>query len=384
MAFGVYIHIPYCVKKCPYCDFNSWGVRDGFPETGYTDSVLRELEFYRGDIEGMQLSSIFFGGGTPSLFDPRSIGRIISKICEITVPERDIEVSLEVNPKTADLGKLKGLRSEGVNRISIGVQSFSRRKLDFLGRINSPEDGRRILEEVSAAGFENYNFDLMYGTGGETFEEWRGDLEEAVRFGSSHISAYCLTIENGTEFGTLFKKGKLILPGEDTLSRFIGYTTEFLGEAGYGQYEISNYARPGYECRHNLLYWKGENYLGLGAGAHSHMKTEKSPWGRRWANIKNPASYLKAVGHGQKPLDFTEELGREEALEDQIIMGFRLNEGIDVNGLRGRYGVAPDIRRIESLREDGFIELSGDIIRLTRKGTLLSDEIIVRLVNSLQ
>lgn len=384
MNFGVYIHIPYCVKKCPYCDFNSWGVGGSFPESEYTDSVLRELEFYRSDIEGRVLSSVFFGGGTPSLFEPESIGRIISGIYGMTVPAGDVEVSLEVNPKTADLEKLRGLLGEGVNRISIGVQSFNRRKLDFLGRINTPEDGRKILEDVSRAGFGNYNFDLMYGTRGETLHEWSLDLREAIRFGSSHMSAYCLTIENGTEFGALYKKGKLMLPDEDSLSRFIDYTTEFLGEAGYGQYEISNYARPGNECRHNLLYWRGENYLGVGAGAHSHMKTEGFPWGRRWANIKNPSSYMKAVGEGRKPLDFTEVLGREDALEDRIIMGFRLNEGLDLKGLRGRYGVAPDTGYIESLRDDGFIELSGDVIRLTRKGILLSDEIIVRLVGSLQ
>jgi oxygen-independent coproporphyrinogen-3 oxidase len=251
--------------------------------------------------------------------------------------------------------------------------------------MNTPEDGRRILDDVRRAGFENYNFDLMYGTGGETIEEWRGDLEESVRFGSSHISAYCLTIEDGTEFGALFRKGKLILPEEDALSEFISYTTAFLVDAGYGQYEISNYARPGFECRHNLLYWKGEDYLGLGAGAHSHLKAAgESPWGLRWANVRSPASYMKEVGEGRKPVDFSERLSREEAIEDSIIMGFRLSEGINVGGLTSRYGIAPDPGRIESLREDGFIELKDDTIRLTKKGTLLSDEIIVRLVSSLQ
>jgi oxygen-independent coproporphyrinogen-3 oxidase len=384
MAFGVYVHIPYCVKKCPYCDFNSWGIKDSFPETEYTESLLRELEFYAGDLEGRALSSVFFGGGTPSLFDPGSIGRILSRIYSMTVPARDVEVTLEVNPKTADLEKLRGLRRAGVNRISVGVQSFSQRKLEFLGRINSPEDGRRILDEVGRAGFDNYNFDLMYGTRGETPGEWEGDLEEAVGFGSSHISAYCLTIEPGTEFGSLFKKGLLRLPGEDSLSRFISFTTEFLGASGYGQYEISNYARPGRESSHNLLYWKGESYIGIGAGAHSHLKSgEGCPWGIRWANVKPPASYMKAVGEGRKPVDFTEVLSREEAIEDRIIMGFRLNEGLDMLGLKNNYGVAPDIGRIESLREDGFVEISDNTIRLTKKGTLLSDEIIVRLVSSL-
>ena len=385
MAFGVYIHIPYCVKKCPYCDFNSWGINGGFPETDYTESLLREIELYKDLIGGRELTSVFFGGGTPSLFAPASIGRIITKICELTRPSGDIEISLEVNPKTADLYKLRGLREAGVNRISVGVQSFSQRKLAFLGRINSPQDGERILDEVRSAGFRNYNLDLMYGTGGETLYEWRKDLEEAVRFGSSHISAYCLTIEKGTEFGALFSKGKLILPGEETLSEFIEYTTSFLGEAGYMQYEISNYSRPGYECRHNLLYWKGEDYVGFGAGAHSHLNSvEGSPWGVRWGNVKPPASYVKALSEGNRPVDFSERLTMEEALQDRIIMGFRLNEGIDVRGLQNHFGVSPDRARIESLGEDGFIEMSGDIIKLTRKGTLLSDEIIVRLVSSLQ
>jgi oxygen-independent coproporphyrinogen-3 oxidase len=384
MSFGVYIHIPYCVKKCPYCDFNSWGVGGSFPEAEYTNSVLGELEFYRSDIQGRSLSSIFFGGGTPSLFEPGSVERIISRIYEMTLPSEDVEVSLEVNPKTAALEKLRGFLCAGVNRISIGVQSFNQRKLKFLGRINGPEDGRGILVEVAAAGYENYNLDLIYGTGVETLDDWGLDLEEAVRYGSTHISAYCLTIENGTAFGNLDRKGKLSLPDEDTLSGFIGYTTEFLGDAGYRQYEISNYSRPGKECRHNLLYWRGENYLGVGAGAHSHMKTRESGWGKRWANIKNPSSYMSAVRGGKKPLDFTEELGREEALMDRIIMGFRLNEGLDLGDLKSRYGVIPDEGYIESLMEDGFIEFSGDVIRFTRKGALLADEIIVRFVGSLQ
>lgn len=384
MAFGVYIHIPYCVKKCPYCDFNSWGIKGSFPESDYTESVLRELELYRDEIEGRELTSVFFGGGTPSLFDPGSIESIISKIYGLTSPAPDIEVSLEVNPKTADLEKLRGLREAGVNRISVGVQSFSQRKLEFLGRINTPGDGRRILDEVRSAGFRNYNFDLMYGTGGETPQEWLGDLEEAVTFGSNHISAYCLTIEKGTEFGALFSKGKLLLPGEESLSEFIDFTTAFLAGAGYSQYEISNYARPGFECRHNLLYWKGEDYIGLGAGAHSHLKSAPgSPWGLRWANVRPPVSYMKAVREGKRPVDFSERLTMEEAVEDRIIMGFRLNEGLDVKGLRNNYGVSPDRGRMESLSEDGFLEMSGDVIKLTKKGTLLSDEIIVRLVSSL-
>jgi len=385
MAFGVYVHIPYCVTKCPYCDFNSHGTGGRFPERDYTGALLDELELYDDVLRRGGLTSIFFGGGTPSLFAPGSIERVISAIFERTGSSGEgVEVSLEVNPKTADLEKLKGLRRAGVNRISVGVQSFTRRKLDFLGRINDPGDSVRILEEVPAAGFTNYSFDLMYGTSGETMDEWEGDLTRAVSFPSAHISAYCLTIENGTEFGKLYRAGKLILPPEDSLSEFISYTTAFLESAGYGQYEISNYARPGYECRHNLLYWRGGDYLGIGAGAHSHIGgSGDSGWGRRWANVRNPNSYIKAVSEGKKPVDFSEELGRDEAVEDEILMSFRLSEGLDIPALKRKYGVSPDISRIGYLRDDGFIEISGDRLRLTKKGALLSDEIIVRLVSSL-
>lgn len=385
MAFGVYVHIPYCVKKCPYCDFNSYGVGDRYPEEDYTESLLREIDFYAGEMENKPLTSIFFGGGTPSLFSPDGIERVISKIRDLTAPSSGLEVSLEVNPKTADLEKLTGLRMAGVNRVSVGVQSFSGRKLRFLGRINSPADGRRILGYVVEAGFENYSFDLMYGTKDETLSEWKADLEEAVGFGSKHISAYCLTIENGTEFGKLFNRGGLTLPGDEDLARFIGFTTEYLEDSGYGQYEISNYSLPGYECRHNLLYWRGEDYIGIGAGAHSHLSTaSESEWGRRWCNLRNPSLYMKAVGEGRRPVEFTESLSREEAIEDEVIMGFRLREGIDFSALYGKYGVRPALDRIECLRDDGFVELSDDKIRLTKKGNLLSDEIIVRLVSSLR
>ena len=384
MAFGLYVHLPYCVTKCPYCDFNSYGVGGRFPEDEYTEALLRELDLYADEIEGKSLTSVFFGGGTPSLFSPESIGKVLSSIRELSSPAPEVEISLEVNPKTADLEKLAGLRRAGVNRISVGVQSFNERKLKFLGRINTLSDGRMILEDVVQAGFCNFSFDLMYGAKGETLSEWKADLEEAVSYGSKHISAYCLTIENGTEFGRLFKSGGLVLPEDEELAEFIGFTTDFLEDSGYDQYEISNYSKPGYECGHNLLYWRGEDYIGIGAGAHSHLsKSADSEWGRRWGNLRNPALYMKAVGEGRKPIDFSESLSVEEAVSDHVIMGFRLRDGIDFTVLYGKYGVRPDIDRLTGLRDDGLIELSNDNVRLTKKGNLLSDEIIVRLVSSL-
>lgn len=383
MAFGVYVHIPYCVKKCPYCDFNSYGVGQRFPEQEYTESLLGELEFYRSELEGAPLSSIFFGGGTPSLFEARNIERIISKIKEVSAPSSGLEVSLEVNPKTADFEKLRSLRSAGVNRISFGVQSFSERKLRFLGRINSPDDSRRILQDASSAGFENFNLDLMYGTADETLQEWERDLEEAVKFDCTHISAYCLTVEDGTRFGTLRKLGKLVLPDDEELSGLIGFTTEYLGDRGYGQYEISNFSKPGFECRHNMLYWSGDGYLGLGAGAHSHMRGGGSTWGVRRGNIRNPALYMKSIRDGKEPIDFREELERHEALEDTVLMGLRLNKGLEINSLREDYNVSPDEDKLSYLLEGGLLEIKDDSVRLTERGSLLSNAVIERFIDCL-
>lgn len=384
MSLGVYIHIPYCVKKCPYCDFNSYGVGKGIPEKEYTAAILRELNLYSESIKGFPISSIFFGGGTPSLFTPDSIGEIIGEILELASPLDSIEVSLEVNPKTADLHKLKGLRHAGVNRISVGVQSFSERKLRLLGRINTSDDSRRILEDIIKAGFENFNLDLMFGVSSETLDEWGSDLEIALGFNTTHISAYCLTIEDNTEFEALYSVGKLPLPDDGTLTDMLSYTFEFLEEAGYRQYEISNFAKPGFECKHNLLYWRGEDYLGLGAGAHSHISLSGiSSWGTRWANLKNPDIYMKTVFEGKKPLAFTEYLEKGEAFEDKILMGLRLREGISFRDIKERFGTELRLNKLEPLIGNGFLEFSGELIRLSKKGILVSDELIRRVLDSL-
>jgi len=384
MAFGVYVHIPYCVKKCPYCDFNSYGVGKRIPEEEYTEAVLKELDLYRESIERVPLTSIFFGGGTPSLFSAGSIGKIIHRILSITSPLDSLEVSLEVNPKTADLEKLRDLNGVGVNRISVGVQSFLERKLKLLGRINSPDDSRRVLKDIVRSRFNNFNLDLMYGVSYETLDEWKTDLSKALEFGTTHISAYCLTIEDDTEFGTLYSEGRLPLPDEDTLTEMVSFTSDFMEKAGYRQYEISNFARPGFECKHNLLYWRGEDYLGLGAGAHSHLSlNDGSHWGTRWANLKSPALYMKAVNEGKKPLAFTEFLRREEALEDKVLMGLRLKEGIDLLTLKDRFGIKPHSDKLGFLFDEGFIELTDNSIQLSKKGVLLSDELIVKVLDSL-
>lgn len=377
---GVYVHIPYCLTKCPYCDFNSYGTNGNFPEDGYVRALEREIESSRGIIEGREVSTVFFGGGTPSLLKPRSVGMVMEKLASIASFSPEVEVSLEVNPRTADREKLVSLMRVGVNRISIGVQSFSQRKLDFYGRFTTPDDCVRTLVDVRDAGFHNYNLDLIYGSSQETREEFEEDIRTALRFSPTHISAYCLTIEPGTEFATLRRKGKLSLPDDSVLVRFMRSAREILEAEGYDNYEVSNFARRGYECRHNLIYWNCHDYLGVGAGAHSHIsRGGEEGWGIRWSNVRNPELYMKRVAGDGNAVNVSYDLSRTAALEDTLLMGLRLSDGVGIEGLKKRFGCEPDASGLEYLESDGFILTDGGRLRLTAKGRVLTDELVARV-----
>lgn len=383
MAFGIYIHLPYCLTKCPYCDFNSYGVGTNFPEDEYIESILKELEFYKDSISESEISTIFFGGGTPSLFSPKNIEKVIDIVFTFSKPSSNIEISLEINPKTADLNKLKDFRHAGINRASVGIQSFSERKLKFYKRLNTPQEGEKILEDVCNAGFDNFNLDLIYGSSLETLEELEKDLEMSIKFGPTHISAYCLTIEDGTEFGMLFSLGKLELPNEELLSEMFSLTSEFLEEHGYNQYEISNFSKQDYECRHNLLYWKSHDYLGFGAGAHSHLAKDcVSDWGIRWCNIKSPSQYMKVIKDCNRPVHFEEKLTREESFGDRLLMGLRLKEGVNISELSKNYGTEFVPEKLNYLINDDYITFEADLLRLTSKGRLYSNELILKVLSS--
>lgn len=377
---GVYVHIPYCLTKCPYCDFNSYGTNGNFPEDDYVRALEREIESSRGIIEGREVSTVFFGGGTPSLLKPGSVGMVMEKLASIASFSPEVEVSLEVNPRTADREKLVSLMRVGVNRISIGVQSFSQRKLDFYGRFTTPDDCVRTLADVRDAGFHNYNLDLIYGSSQETREEFEEDIRTALRFSPTHISAYCLTIEPGTEFATLRRKGKLSLPDDSVLVRFMRSAREILEAEGYDNYEISNFARHGYECRHNLIYWNCHDYLGVGAGAHSHIsRGGEEGWGIRWSNVRNPELYIKRVAGDGNAVNVSYDLSRTTALEDTLLMGLRLSDGVGIERLKKRFGCEPDASGLEYLESDGFILTDGGRLRLTAKGRVLTDELVARV-----
>lgn len=383
MTIGIYIHLPYCVTKCPYCDFNSYGTEGTFPEKEYTNALLKEIESYGHFLNNYKIGTIFFGGGTPSLFSVSSIKNIISQISSYSKVSDDVEVSLELNPKTADEQKLAELKEIGVNRLSVGVQSFIERKLDFYGRINKPADSQNVLNWIRNLGFDNFNIDLIYGSCGETVTELKYDLEKACEFDSSHISAYCLTIEDGTEFGRLFKAGRLKLPSDKKLNQFMDYTSTFLEKNGYKNYEISNFSKPSFECRHNLTYWRSKDYIGFGAGAHSHINSNAEyPWGVRWFNYRSPSQYIFLSESYKSVVCKRNVLSKLESLEDKILMGMRLNEGIPLDDLQNRYGFVFDKNKIGYLTKDKFIIEDERRLILTKKGRIFTNEIIVRILDA--
>ncbi len=378
--FGVYVHIPYCLTKCPYCDFNSYGTDGNFPEDEYVRALVEEIESWRQILEGRHISTIFFGGGTPSLFSPESIEAVIGKIAEIAPVSPFAEVTLEVNPRTADKRKLTLFGQVGVNRISVGIQSFSQRKLDFYRRFSTPEDCARILSDVKSAGFSNFNMDLIYGSSEETLEEFENDIRTALTFSPPHISAYCLTVEPGTEFATLRRLGKLSLPDDSVLVRFMESVGEILEGEGYENYEISNFARSGYRCRHNLIYWNCQDYLGVGAGAHSHLRSDRaSRWGKRWSNVRNPKLYMRRIACDGNAVSASEDLSRETALEDALLMGLRLREGVAIADIKSRFECEPGGFDLECLETDGFVLTSGGRVRLTDRGRIFTDELLARV-----
>ncbi|MGH2726197.1 MAG: radical SAM family heme chaperone HemW, partial [Actinomycetota bacterium] len=269
-AFGIYVHIPYCISRCPYCDFNTYvGIEDTAP--AYVDALLREADAWSARASGRTAGSIFVGGGTPSLLDPPLMRALLDGLRRAFAVEPDAEVTIEANPETVDVSRLRAFRDAGVNRISFGAQSFRPHVLATLGRAHTAGRTVAAVREARAAGFDNLNLDLIYGTPGETLDDWRISLERAVALEPEHLSAYALTIEEGTAFGADVASGRMPGPDEDDQAEKYERALDLLSEAGYEHYEISNWARPGFACRHNLVYWTQGEYAGLGAGAHGHI-----------------------------------------------------------------------------------------------------------------
>ena len=382
--FSLYIHIPYCVSKCPYCDFNSHVV-PVIPEKSYTDALLRELEYYGAKEEwrARTVQSIFFGGGTPSTFKPASIGKLLAWVAATFPIDADCEITLEANPGTVDRENFFGYRDAGVNRISVGVQSFQTQILKFLGRIHSADEARKALEVVRDAGFDNFSFDLIYANPGQSLRDLEADLAAALTFQSPHMSIYNLTFEEGTPFHQEFRSGRMKPLSEEEEIAMAELIEERLLSAGLHRYEISNYARSGCHSRHNVNYWRCGDYLGLGAGAHSYKRLNlEGVFGQRWSNEKNPGRYITQVAESDHAVGQREEIELAKAAGEFMFLGLRMTDGISTKEFQARFGKPPAIfyPQIANWLEGDFIVEQDGYLRLTKKGLMLANSIFVEFI----
>jgi oxygen-independent coproporphyrinogen-3 oxidase len=376
--FGIYVHWPYCAAKCPYCDFNSH-VRDRFSEARWSDAILRELDSVADlQAERPEITSVFFGGGTPSLMSGKAVSRVLDGIARRWRVAADVEITLEANPNSVEQERFRDYRSAGVNRVSIGVQSLDASALKSLGRLHGVDEAKSAVRLAQAI-FPRSSFDLIYARPNQSPDAWRSELNEALAFGTDHLSLYQLTIEPGTAYATLARQGKLALPDEDAAARLYEVTEDACAAAGLKSYEVSNYAKPGAESRHNLVYWRYGDYAGVGPGAHGRMIVD----GRRMATEAErlPEKWLTAVEQRGTSLTLTDV--SSEAPREHLLMGLRLREGVDLAAYRKRWNVAPSPSRIADLVGAGLISDDGGWLRATGRGRLVLNAVIAQLADSL-
>jgi putative oxygen-independent coproporphyrinogen III oxidase len=375
--FAVYVHWPFCLSKCPYCDFNSHVRHGGVDETRFVRAIETEIAAAAARVPDRTVSTIFFGGGTPSLMQPTSVQAILDSIGKHWSVASDVEVTLEANPTSVDATRFRGYRTAGVNRVSLGVQALDDQSLKELGRLHTAQEA---LDAVAVARsiFDRYSFDLIYARPRQTLDAWQTELKRAIAEAAEHLSLYQLTIEPGTPFFGLHKAGKLAVPNDDLARDLYDLTQQICGEAGLPAYEISNHARPGAECRHNLVYWRGHDYAGVGPGAHGRLNID----GRRYATEteKKPDAWLERVetqGHG---LTVDEKLQPDEVADEFLLMGLRLAEGIEPARFTQLAGRTLDPVRISFLRDGGAVETTADgRLRVTQSGFPLLDAVVADL-----
>lgn len=367
---SLYIHIPFCLRKCSYCDFLS-GPQSAEERERYVQALIREIRAQEDCPRGTCADTVFFGGGTPSVLSADQILRILQALRETFSILADAEISLEMNPGTADGEKLRALKKAGINRLSMGVQSMHDEELRLLGRIHTAQEAGEAFEAARAAGFDNINIDLMSALPGQSFETWADSLRQAVQWGPEHISAYSLIIEPGTPFSQLYEAGKLPpLPDEETDRKMYHFTRDFLAQYGYARYEISNYALPGRECRHNSGYWTGRPYLGFGIGAASYVN------GTRFSNTSDLKTYLE---EGSCIRSEIHRLSQQEKMEEFMFLGLRMTAGVSAASFAARFGKTLEEvygNVIQKHLKQGLLEVSGDGFRLTERGTDVSNYVM--------
>jgi oxygen-independent coproporphyrinogen-3 oxidase len=367
---ALYVHWPFCVSKCPYCDFNSH-VRASIDQDAWREALLADLEHEARLLPGRRLTSIFFGGGTPSLMEPRTVETLISAATGHWVSRDDLEVTLEANPNSVEAARFADLAVAGVNRLSLGLQSFDDDALRFLGRAHSAAEGLRALE-TAQANFGRVSFDLIYALPGDTEDRWSTSLRKALSLGTTHLSLYQLTIEPGTRFASMVARDEFEPLDSDAAAALYDLTDAMTSEAGLPLYEISNHARPGHQSRHNLTYWRYYDYAGIGPGAHGRRRA------MRTVRHKKPENFLSALARNAHGIAEEAPLSRNESADEALVMGLRLSEGVDPQAIADRFGLPAivDWTRVDRLVGSGHVERERTRIRLTAQGRLLLDHIL--------
>ena len=369
---ALYIHWPFCVSKCPYCDFNSH-VRDSIDQDVWREALLADLEHEARLLPGRKLTSIFFGGGTPSLMEPTTVAALIQAARSHWGAGGDVEITLEANPNSVEAARFADLAAAGVNRLSLGLQSFDDEALRFLGRAHSSGEGLRALD-VAQRHFERVSFDLIYALPGDTEQSWGSTLERALSLGTTHLSLYQLTIEPGTRFASMVARREFEPLDADTGAALFELTDAITSAAGLPSYEISNHAAPGSESRHNLTYWRYRDYAGVGPGAHGRRL------GTRTVRHRKPENFLSAMTRNGHAIAEEEVLTAREAADEALVMGLRLREGVDARSVEARFGVpAIDWAKADRLAESGHLVRSNGRIATTTAGRLVLDHLLAEL-----
>lgn len=363
-----YVHIPYCIKRCGYCDFNTYTpseLQDGatleIVSNDYIDAVLRELEATPTDV----VPTIFFGGGTPSLLPADDLGRVIAAIKARNGVTDDCEITLEANPDSVTAEKLQRYIEVGFNRISFGMQSAKPHVLAVLDRTHDPANVEKAINMARAAGFESISVDLIYGTPGESLNDWRETVESALALNIDHISAYALIVETGTKLAAQIKRGELAMPNDDLMADMYLLVDQMCEAKGLSWYELSNWSKPGHSCIHNTAYMQGKNWWGLGPGAHSHIDS------KRFWNVKHPTTYKQKVFAGESPIAESEQLTAAQIKDEAILLGIRMRSGLKIELLEPH-----QMEALAVYRENGFVQLHDDRVLLTPKGRLIADRIV--------
>jgi len=361
---SLYIHLPFCKQKCNYCDFVSFAGKEELIDE-YVEALIKEIQNSAFPTPHSAFSTIYFGGGTPTLLEPKHFNKLFNAlVTHYALRVTSTEISIEANPGTADLNKLKALRSLGINRLSIGVQSFNDKHLKTLGRIHNGAEAIKFYKDARAAGFDNINLDLMFALPGQTLDEWQSDLQTAINLKPNHLSTYNLHLEEGTplwrSYNSPVPSPQPPIPSEDLELAMYEHTIETLTAAGYKHYEISNFAKPGCECQHNINYWQNGNYLGLGAGAHSHFN------GQRWANPNCIEAYIDTR--------YSLPVTRYDSQKETLFMGLRLLDGISVDNFTGFE------KEVKELMNDGLLVQENNNYKLTRQGLYLGNLVFEKFV----